>query len=309
LRGQRERHYDVVVVDLDNTLYDWVRYFAGTLRAVLGRLGPAIGISEDELVEQFRQIYSTRGSLEYAFIVQELPATRGMTHTKVESLIETAQRTSAESRRRLLRPYAGVTETLRDIRAAGITIIALTNAPFFQAHRRLRQLALLEFVDALGAWEGFSVPAGDPYVRHVRDRLARGEYVPKVAKHRAFGREDLKPSKTMFRWALDVCEVAADRTLVVGDSVAKDVAPAMSLGTAGAWSAYGAEHDPQDFELLVRVTPWQKGEVTDTYAAPHNDPCTRLGKFSDLRRTLGVSPPHPAAAGRGLRAVRRGPRR
>ncbi len=288
MSAQTQRRYDVLIVDLDNTLYDWVRYFVGTLRAVLGRLGPAIGISEEELVAQFREIYSVRGSLEYAFIVQELAATQGMAQAKVEALIDIAQRTSAHSRRRLLRPYAGVTETLREVRAAGVTVVALTNAPFFQAHRRLRQLALLEFVDALGAWEGFTVPADDPYVRDVRDRLARGEYVPKVAQYQAFCREDLKPRDAMFRWALNVSGATAERALVVGDSVAKDVAPAMSLGASGAWSAYGAEHDPRDFELLVRVTPWQKDEIVDTYAVAQADPCARLRQFSELRLALGV---------------------
>jgi FMN phosphatase YigB (HAD superfamily) len=278
--------YDALVVDLDNTLYDWVHYYAGTLRAVLGSLAGAMGISEEELATQFRDIFTARGSLEYAFIVQELEVTQTMNPATVELLIDVAQRTSAEARRRLLRPYDGVTETLREIRAAGVRVIAVTNAPFFQAHRRLGQLGLLEHFYALGAWEGFTVPQNDPYVGQVRERLQRGEYDPKVHKHRFFRREALKPRDTMFRWALDIAEARPERALVVGDSVAKDVAPAISLGAAGAWSAYGADLDPRDFELLVKVTPWHRDEIVETYAVPPAAGYATLGQFSELREVI-----------------------
>jgi phosphoglycolate phosphatase len=285
---KRRRRYDVLIVDLDNTLYDWVHYYAGTLRAVLGSLSAAIGLSEEELIPQFRDVFAVRGSLEYAFIVQELEATKDMNPSSVEELIDVAQRTSAEARRRLLHPYDGVKETLESIHAAGVLVIAVTNAPFFQAHRRLRQLDLLGQFHALGAWEGFSVPRDDPFVHDIRERLERGEYSPKVQQHHAFHREALKPDVTMFRWALDVAETGAERAFVVGDSVAKDVAPAISLGAAGAWSAYGTDHQPDDFELLIRVTPWRDDEIAEAYSASSATTYITLEQFSDLRDIVGT---------------------
>jgi FMN phosphatase YigB (HAD superfamily) len=287
--------YTMLILDLDNTLYDWVRYYAGSLRSVIEMLSGAMGVSREDLIDQFREVFARRGSVEYAFIVQELSATQNEDSGVVEELIDLAQRTFAEARRELLRPYDGVRETLEGARAAGIAVIAVTNAPFFQAHRRLKQLGLLEYFDALGAWEGFAVSEKDPYVRHVRERSERGEYSPGVPIHRAFGKDSLKPGDDMFRWALDVFRAEPQKALAVGDSIAKDVAPAMSLGLSGAWCAYGATHDDEDFELLLTVTPWRPAEIAKTYSGGFSASCSRLDRFSDLAEVMGFEQPTPVS--------------
>lgn len=279
--------YDVLVLDLDNTIYDWVHYYAGSLRAVLKALSGALELDEDDLLGQFREVFAARGSLEYAFIVQELEATQGMKADAVERLIDLAQRTFAEARRRFLHPYEGVAETLRAARSAGVMVIAVTNAPFFQAHRRLGQLGLVDHFDALGAWEGFEIPR-DPLVLDVRERFKRGEYAPRVPAHRAFGRNSLKPRDHMFRWALKAASSQPQRALAVGDSLAKDIAPALALGMAGAWSAYGARPSSDDFELLLRVTPWRQNEITETYSAAADLDFVPLNRFDDLVEVLEV---------------------
>lgn len=284
--GSRCR-YDALVLDLDNTIYDWVHFYAGSLRAVLNALSSALELHEEELLDQFREVFASRGSLEYAFIVQELEATQSMGTDAVEELIDLAQRTFAEARRRLLRPYEGVAETLRAARSADVMVIAVTNAPFFQAHRRLRQLGLVEHFDALGAWEGFEIPR-DPLVRDVHERLERGEYVPQVPAHRAFSKSSLKPRDHMFRWALHAASSEPQRVLAVGDSLAKDIAPALSLGMAGAWSAYGARPSDEDFELLLKVTPWRQSEIAESYAAPSELDVIPLDRFDDLVEVLEV---------------------
>lgn len=288
-RPRREcgRRYDVLVLDLDNTIYDWVHYYAGGLRAVVEALCDALELDEDKLLDQFREVFAVRGSLEYAFIVQELEATQRMQPDAVERLIELAQRTFAEARRRFLRPYEGVAETLQAARAAGVMVVAVTNAPFFQAHRRLGQLGLVDHFDALGAWEGFEIPR-DPLVRDVRERFKRGEYTPRVAAHRAFRQNSLKPGDHMFRWALEIASSQPQRALAVGDSLAKDIAPALALGMAGAWSAYGAHPNKADFELLLRVTPWQRNEIAQTYSGTPELDVMPLGRFDDLVEILGV---------------------
>jgi phosphoglycolate phosphatase len=280
--------YEVLLLDLDNTLYDWVAFYAGSLWAMISALSERLGIDTEELTDQFRHLYEREGSVEYAFVVQQLDATREMPSEDVEELIDLAQQTFALARRRFLRPYAGVPETLEAAKGAGIAVVGVTNAPLFQAHRRLCQLGLLEYFDALAAWEGFHIPADDPYLDTIRRRSARGEYEPRIPYVNGFERQALKPGSAMFKWALAKLGAPAQRSLAVGDSIEKDLAPAQALGAAGAWCAYGASPAPADFETLLKVTPWKAEEIRRTYAAGAGEGYATLDRFEDVLDLLEI---------------------
>lgn len=303
-RTSRDRRYDTLVLDLDNTVYDWTSYYAGTLQAMIDVLVGPLEITRDDLIAQFRDVYARKGSVEYAFVVQELEATGEMSRSKVAKLIDSAQRAFAEARRRLLCPYAGVEQTLAHARARGVVIIAVTNAPLFQAHRRLRQLGLVRHFDALAAWEGFEIPKRDPFVGEIRERSRRGDYAPTVPTFFSFKRRSLKPRNEMFRWAMEVTRSTPERTIAVGDSIEKDVVPAMSLGAAGAWSAYGARPQDDHFELLLKVTPWQKREIAKTYSEVNPANCVTLEDFSELVEVLGLDTRKSVSMLRGSQAGR-----
>ncbi len=56
----------LLITDLDNTLYNWVDYFAPSFRGMAKALSREMGVSLDGLFEDFKEVFSRRGSLEYS---------------------------------------------------------------------------------------------------------------------------------------------------------------------------------------------------------------------------------------------------
>ena len=62
----------LLITDLDNTLYNFIDFYAPAFRGMLHALSKKLNIDEDILKEEYRKVYSIRGSLEYAFSIQEI---------------------------------------------------------------------------------------------------------------------------------------------------------------------------------------------------------------------------------------------
>ena len=62
------------VSDIDNTLFDWVSYYVHAFSALLSRVASITSVPEAQLAEEAKQVFSTHGSIEYPFLIQELPS-------------------------------------------------------------------------------------------------------------------------------------------------------------------------------------------------------------------------------------------
>jgi len=103
----------LVLADLDNTLYDWPKFFAPSFRAMVHALAPALGLPEDQLYDEFRTVFSRHKSLEYAFAIQELESVRSLPGDRVQDLVRRGRGAFLSVQRLRLRPYSNVVETLQ----------------------------------------------------------------------------------------------------------------------------------------------------------------------------------------------------
>ena len=60
----------------------------------------------------------------------------------------------------------------------------------------------------------------------------------------------------MYELAFSQLEVSPRDAIVVGDSVQKDLAPAMAMGATGVWARYGTEFERRNFDTLLSLTMW-----------------------------------------------------
>jgi phosphoglycolate phosphatase len=63
---------------------------------------------------------------------------------------------------------------------------------------------------------------------------------------------------------LEVCErerVMPSESAYVGDSIARDILMAKEAGVFSIWAAYGARHDPEMYDKLVRISHWTPEDV------------------------------------------------
>jgi phosphoglycolate phosphatase len=130
----------VLLADIDNTLYDWPSFFAPSLRAMIHVLSRELRVKENQLYEEFKTVFKRHGSLEYAFVVQELDCVRSLELERVRKLVGVARGAFNRVRRKHLAPYPGVRETLEWLHRQDVLVVGITNSPLYRAQHRLFDL-------------------------------------------------------------------------------------------------------------------------------------------------------------------------
>ena len=120
-----------VIVDVDNTLYNFVDYFAPAFRAMVHAIARVTRLPEDEIKASFREVYGRFRSLEYPYSVQKLSVLQdAVLSVNLDEVVHVARVAFGASRRRRLKPYSGVSETLQWLHSEGYFLTAYTDGPY-----------------------------------------------------------------------------------------------------------------------------------------------------------------------------------
>ena len=111
-----------------------------------------------------------------------------------------------EEKVRVLEPYPRIHAVLEEVKRRGYRTAVVTDAHNGNALRRLRKLDLVRFFDVVVTFDMTGLK---------------------------------KPSPEPFLLALEMLGTSPDETLLVGDSLRRDIAPAKSLGLVTAHARYG----------------------------------------------------------------------
>ena len=193
-----------VIFDLDNTLIDFLKFKKACINAsVDAMIAKGLNISKKHAIEMIFQIYHEYG-YEYQNIFEHfLKKVRGETDFK---LIATAISAYRKEKLKFMKPYPNVIPTLKKLRAKGIKLAILTDAPKFQAYTRLADLDLLYEFDPIIAFE-------DTYER--------------------------KPNPAPFKKMLAELKLKPNEVLMVGDMPDRDIKGAKAVGMKTALAKYG----------------------------------------------------------------------
>lgn len=289
--GQR----GLLITDLDNTLYDWARYFARSYRAMVHAVGRRSGISEDQLHLEFKEVYGRHGSLEYPFAIQELASVQKLDLPEMKELVRTGRGAFVRTRRSNLAPYPGVASTLASLRDDGYTVIGVTNTPVYLAQKRLRTLGLDALFDGLAGWQGAPFPEDDVasqgWLPARQDGLNRRSWLVKHGKNIwQLEDSDIKPSPFAYKKVIEAMRPNPDNIWVIGDSLTKDLRPAQDLGLHTVWAKYGNQVDEKAMSTLLAITPWSNQAITHAYSEVALEPEYAVGSFADLLTIMPYNP-------------------
>ena len=210
------RRYDIVLLDADNTLFDFNAAEARALDTVLAEFGwPRDEETKQTYLEINHALWSAfdRGEAEESFLTVERFRRLG------ERLGRRAD--PAEMNRRYLDHLGacslllpGAEELCRTLRAAGCRLALATNGVARVQHARL---------------------AGSPLVPYLERLFISGEMGTR------------KPEPAFFRAALAAMGAEdMDRCVMVGDGLGSDVKGALSVGLDVIWFAPGGSEAPAD---------------------------------------------------------------
>src|SRR5271165_4781048 len=97
----------VLLTDLDNTIYNWVDFYAPCFRAMVHTVSDHTSLDEKVVVQQFRDVFEKFGSLEYPFSIQKLAVCSEMPPPEIKKLVNAGTVAFGRTRRRRLKPYPG----------------------------------------------------------------------------------------------------------------------------------------------------------------------------------------------------------
>jgi putative hydrolase of the HAD superfamily len=218
-----------IIFDLDNTLIDFMKFKKACVNAsVDAMIAKGLNISKKEATKKIFEIYHEYG-YEYQTIFEHfLKKTQGETDFK---LIATAISAYRKEKLKYMKPYTNVVPTLKKLRAKGIKLAILTDAPKFQAYTRLADLDLLYEFDPIICFE-------DTYEK--------------------------KPHPAPFKAMLKALNMKPAEVLMVGDMPERDIKGAKAAGMKTCLAKYGlidhikpsnikADYEIRNISELLRI--------------------------------------------------------
>lgn len=286
----------LVITDVDNTLYDFGCYYEAGLRGLVSAAVSLLPMSEGQILHALRSVYERRGSIEYPFALEEFPEVVALPPEDRPAAIYAMVGAFWAEAAQALVPYPGVVAALRTLSADGVDVVAFTDAPIHEAVRRLRGLGIDKYLSGVVATQWFGPRSRSTAVMRVYDvpGMAR---VPR--RLRLVGRlrdDERKPNPATFARIAALFEVDAPQVTVIGDSPARDLAPAAALGMRPVWARYG-RRVPEREVLLQQVVPFRLPEITtrqDAAAAEYE----AVDRFDELLELLPTQQLLPLPAGR-----------
>lgn len=271
----------ILITDLDNTLYNFVDYFGPSFRSMLHALSRMTDISEDVLLDDFQSIFRERGSIEFSFTVQELSCLRALSPEQLGKLIHVARVAFSRTRRKNLQPYPGVIDGLEWAVHHKIPVVGFSNAPLYHAYRRLRELGISRYFVGLAAREDSSLQEGHEDIKGYKVNIENIIRVPV---------EQLKPNPAGYQLIMKNLSCDPRDVYVIGDSVDKDLIPAIELGATGIWASYGTKYEQKNMDTLIRVTDWSLSEIKTAYGDPAGEhDYLKIDSFSEISQYLPVN--------------------
>jgi phosphoglycolate phosphatase len=245
----------LLVTDLDNTLYDWVSFFACAFYDMVAVASRILDVDEERLLDDLRAVHQRMHSSEHPYSLLETDTVRArfghLSRSKQAQHLDDAFHQFNRTRNATLKLYEGVASGLRRLQARGTLVVGHTEATVPNALFRLRKLGVEKFFCRLYA----VTPQGtEPYG-------VSAEPTTSTIDVHFLPTGERKPNPKVL---LDVCgelEVPIEKALYVGDSISRDVGMAKSAGMGAAWAKYGTDYDPEDWKRLVRITHWTPEDV------------------------------------------------
>lgn len=299
--------YQILITDIDNTLYNWIDSFAPAFRAMIHVLHRKTKIDENSLFDSFKKVFKEHKSTQYPFAIQELDVIKELNLTNEElfqEVIKPARTAFSITRNKRLKKniYPNVRETLKWLKDNGVIIIGLTDASQYQIEKRLKLLHISHFFDYLIAKQNFHISDEDiqllvdtrgfgkknstkDYKNRYKNNLLKSPSA--ISKKTQISVEQLKPKLYSFELIKIKYNISKDNIYMVGDSISKDIAFAKKLGIKDIWAKYGKAIEKKNIETMNRISYWsdekkriEKIMQTELY------PSMTINDFAEVRNVF-----------------------
>jgi len=292
-------HIKLLILDLDNTLYDWIGFFVPAFYRMIDVAVEILQVDRETLLTDIRVIHQKYGNSEQPFALLETDSVKnrfpGKSRAELAKLLDPALHEFNRERKKLLKLYPGVLETLQYITGRGSTIVAYTEAVVNNSMFRIERLGLRQYISRLYAPESNGL--AHPENKDMYGDEAKNGFL------RLLSKEHRKPNPQVLENIFGEFSLSPGQVLYIGDSITKDISMAKRAGAWAAWSKYGTFYDKKLWEKLVRITHWTQKDIDrETQIRKEAEgvlPDVELNSFSELTRYYEFIPVSNEAEGLG----------
>lgn len=218
-----------ILFDMDNTLFDFVAAKLIACREILSYINRKKGSNAKDPSELFGYfLRGTYGFEDYENIRDYMQERKLFTAQGYKNCCEIYEREKLEN----LELYPGVRDTLYQLKKMGLKLAIITDADKYHALARLTRVELLDFFDLLVAADMTGTK---------------------------------KPDPAHFLFALQALGTEPEESLVVGDSIKRDILPARKLGLKTAYASYGDWRPEEKTNLCFDFKLNAFSELLDIY--------------------------------------------
>lgn len=258
-RGQNNLPEQLLVCDLDNTLYDWVDYFVPAFYAMVDRATEILGCDEDALLADLRKVHQKHHDTEHPFALLETEIVSNkfpdLTLEQKAARLDSAFHSFNSVRKNHLQLYDGVLDTLNELQSENVTLVAHTEGKLYSVLGRLRHLNILDKFSSIYCRE-----RSQGSIKTVAESEEWLKRFPEI-NVKELPPEDRKPNA---RVLLDICDLEGfqpNNVVYVGDSLGKDIYMAKGAGIFSTWAKYGNDVDAEKYKALVAVSHWTTKDI------------------------------------------------
>ena len=102
-------------------------------------------------------------------------------------------------------------------------------------------------------------------------------------------KEHLKPNTYAYEKIVQDLNIMPKNTYVIGDSILKDVEPAIKIGAVGIWAKYGEVCVKKNLDTVLSMTNWSQDEIKQVFFDKHKEPEYIADSFGDLMKIIEPS--------------------
>lgn len=262
-----ETKKQLLICDLDNTLYDWVDYFVAAFYAMADAIVQTIHCDREELLNDFRAVHRRHHDSEHPFALLETETVRrafpNASNQEISRALDPALHAFNSVRKKQLALYPFVKETLESLANSNVSIVAHTESKLYATIDRLTRLDIAHYFTHIYCRE--RTDSLHPLKNTSWDRMDRFP----MGKVVELSHHQRKPNADVI---LEICErerVHRRDCVYIGDSLSKDVLMAKRAGVFSIWAKYGTRHDASAYEKLVRVSHWTHEDIVRENALKH----------------------------------------
>ena len=251
---------DTIILDLDNTLFDWVEVWYATFEPIYAEILKVTGQPASEIELDIQSVHRARRTSEYSFLLEELEALKEIrAKGDVRDVFKDAIDASRRGRDQTLRLYPSVFNSLWELKKKGVQIVAYTESMAFYSGYRLKRFGLDGVIDVMFSPQDHDLPKGITLdkLRRLPDEF----YELQVTKSRHTPPGELKPNPRVLIDIIKAVGARIERCAYVGDSVFKDMAMARDVGVLDVYAKYGVGQDKPEYALLRRVSHWTDEDI------------------------------------------------